>query len=528
MVKHFRFFFKFSLLGQAGDVEKQKELQLIEETRRKKCCANECLNKFPVDVIYTCRVQCSELQIRCDQHVSHLHLVMLGHMDACLRDSEQTSCAKKKNVERNRTRLCSTFHGIPVCTDAYHFIHGISRRVTRDLKLQFEEHGLEPRVHGNVDKTSLAKALPFQVRENAVKFIENYALAHALVLPGRTAGTKNPDVLLLPCGTTKAKVHELFVKACGSQRSMSYSVFCVTWNKFLPGVRIQRPRSDLCATCKQDTLGLQKLRMLDDEVRAELLNRSLRHLELVDQQRNHYRSSIATAAATMPNDINFGDAAHGSVIQHFSFDFAQQIFIPNSSQQVGPLYFLVPYKLALFGIMCEPMGKMVIYVVPEGVLVSKGSNMVVNLLHHFLEKYAGGVTQMVLNADNCVGQYKNNTVIQYLMWRVATGLSTKIELAFMVAGHTKFSPDYGFGVFKRLYRHSELNSVEEVCGMMGKSSLLVAEPVGTKQNVLIPCYDWQAKFSSVGKIAGLKKFTILHLTPSNLVYAWSESMQCHQ
>ena len=92
------------------------------------------------------------------------------------------------------------------------------------------------------------------------------------------------------------------------------------------------------------------------------------------------------------------------------------------------------------------------------------------------------------------------------MWRVATGVSTKTELAFMVAGHTKFSPDYGFGVFKRLYRHGELNSVAEVCGMMEKSNLLVAEPVGTEQNVLIPCYDWQAKFSSVGKIAGLKQF----------------------
>ena len=67
---------------------------------------------------------------------------------------------------------------------------------------------------------------------------------------------------------------------------------------------------------------------------------------------------------------------------HYSFDFAQQIFIPNSSQQVGQLYFLVPYKLALFGIFCEPLGKMVIYVIPEAVLVSKGSNIVVSLLHH--------------------------------------------------------------------------------------------------------------------------------------------------
>jgi len=136
----------FVMLGQDGDVDKERELQFIEETRKKKCCASDCLNKFPVDVIYSCREQCRELQIRCDQHVSHLHLVLLGHMDACLHDSEETSCAKKKNVERSRTRLTSTFRGVPVCTDAFHFIHGISRRVTRDLKQQFEQHGFEPRV----------------------------------------------------------------------------------------------------------------------------------------------------------------------------------------------------------------------------------------------------------------------------------------------------------------------------------------------------------------------------------------------
>ena len=33
-----------------------------------------------------------------DHHVSQLHLVVLGHVDACLHDSEQISCAKKKNV----------------------------------------------------------------------------------------------------------------------------------------------------------------------------------------------------------------------------------------------------------------------------------------------------------------------------------------------------------------------------------------------------------------------------------------------
>ena len=155
--------------------------------------------------------------------------------------------------------------------------------------------------------------------------------------------------------------------------------------------------------------------------------------------------------------------------------------------------------------MCEPLGKMVIYVIPESVLVGNGANMVVSLLHHFLAKYSSGEQRVVLNADNCVGQNKNNTVLQYLMWRVTCGLNSHIELALMLAGHTKFGPDYGFGVFKRMYRHAEVNTVKDVCGLIERSKLLLAEPVGTEEGeVLIPCFDWQTKFASAGTISGIK------------------------
>jgi len=223
----------------------------------------------------------------------HLHFVLLGHMDARLHDSGLTVRTNQKNKERNRTRLCSTFHGVSVCIEAFHFFHDISRRVTRDLKQQFELHGLEPKVHGNVFKTSMAKALPIDIRHNVVKFIENYALTHALVLPGRTPGTKNQDVLVLPCGSTKKKIYDLYVAACEGAKSMSYELFCRTWKEFLPGIYIQRPRSDLCPTCKFDTLSLLKLRGLDNEARAELLTRSMKHLDLVSEQHKHYKSCRA-------------------------------------------------------------------------------------------------------------------------------------------------------------------------------------------------------------------------------------------
>ena len=46
----------------------------------------------------------------------------------------------------------------------------------------------------------------------------------------------------------------------------------------------------------------------------------------------------------------------------------------------------------------------------------------------------------------------NRFVMQYLVWRVLTGLNTKIEMSFMVVGHTKFAPDWAsFGYKARHY-----------------------------------------------------------------------------
>jgi hypothetical protein len=43
------------------------------------------------------------------------------------------------------------------------------------------------------------------------------------------------------------------------------------------------------------------------------------------------------------------------------------------------------------------------------------------------------------HADNCTGQNKNNIMIQFFIWCVATKILDHVELKFMVKGHTKFS-----------------------------------------------------------------------------------------
>ena len=39
--------------------------------------------------------------------------------------------------------------------------------------------------------------------------------------------------------------------------------------------------------------------------------------------------------------------------KRYSFDYAQHIHIPHDPQELGPIYFLMPYKIGIFGIMCD-------------------------------------------------------------------------------------------------------------------------------------------------------------------------------
>ena len=97
---------------------------------------------------------------------------------------------------------------------------------------------------------------------------------------------------------------------------------------------------------------------------------------------------------------------------HYSFDFAQQVHYPHNPLQPGPMYFKTARKCAVFGVCCEGVPRQVNYLIDEASDVGKGANTVISLLHHFLEHHGLGEINIGLHADNCVGQNKNNAVLQ--------------------------------------------------------------------------------------------------------------------
>lgn len=260
------------------------------------------------------------------------------------------------------------------------------------------------------------------------------------------------------------------------------------------------------------------------------------HLVRVSKERSIYRhaleqakSSIATeftiagifeppmpGLSAVPNSRNFS--------AHYSFDMAQQVFYPNDPLQPGPMYFLTPRKCAIFGVCCEAIPRQINYLIDEGVDMGKGANSIVSMLHHFFAHHGLGERTVHLHADNCGGQNKNSTMVQYLLYRVMTGLHTEITLSFMIAGHTKFSPDWCFGLLKRLYRRTKIGGLSDFADVVNKSSVVnVAQLTGTEDGeVIVPTHDWQSYFSNFFlKLKGIKKLHHLrfHTDSPGIVYA---------
>ena len=176
----------------------------------------------------------------------------------------------------------------------------------------------------------------------------------------------------------------------------------------------------------------------------------------------------------------------------YSFDHAQLVHIPSNLMQPGPAYFKTARRCEILGICCEGSRVQTNYLIDEAESIGKGSNAIISYLHHYLEVHGIGEKYLQLQADNCVGQNKNNPLMQYLIWRCMTGRHSSCSIYFMIVGHTRFSPDQYFGLIKRKYRKTRVSSITQLSEVVTQSTFaginqvqLAFDPV---TNFRVPCY----------------------------------------
>ena len=119
-----------------------------------------------------------------------------------------------------------------------------------------------------------ANTISFADTQRVVEFLQTYAEANAILLPGRIPGYKRSDVQLLPSSTTKRYVWQQY---CASLQSLStthhqaaYSTFCSIWWRVVPQVIITKPMSDLCWICQQNSTAIMRAVNQPEEQKSEV------------------------------------------------------------------------------------------------------------------------------------------------------------------------------------------------------------------------------------------------------------------
>lgn len=428
------------------------------------CCEDQCNKKIPKDLAVKHRLMFVEMN-KAEQDA-----VILSHLQQCRRavcmqesydDHTQKGFVQLRPGSDTLQRIDVTymFCGLPICKAMYLFLHDVGNFRYKALCKHFDVNGISPRVHKSANKTPARdNVVPPEIIEEVVKFIKTFADNFGLPLPGRMPNFKNYDIIKLPSMETKSSIYRKYCVAISTRKNariIARTTFSTIWNKYCPYVTITKPADDLCGTCRNNQIDIKNSANLNEEEKQMKLNAAKEHLDRARIQREYY-NKWRELAARKEYDV-------------FSFDFAENLTYPFCSQQVGPSYFKTPRKCGLFGVHNEGTHYQENFLIDESDSIGKGANTVISLLRHFLESLDQKDT-LVFFADNATGQNKNNAVLQYFLWRVLTGKNRKILYNFLVSGHTKFSPDRSFGILKKKYSRSTVDTIIDLKECVKSSS----------------------------------------------------------
>ncbi|KAM9503588.1 uncharacterized protein ACWYII_000816 [Salvelinus alpinus] len=82
-------------------------------------------------------------------------------------------------------------------------------------------------------------------------------------------------------------------------------------------------------------------------------------------------------------------------------------------------------------------------------------------------------------------------------------LHHNLDLHFLITGHTKFAPDWCFGLIKQRFRETRVNTLSEIAGIVKDSTVTgvnIPQLVGLEDGtVLMKSYGWQQQLHTSGR-----------------------------
>ena len=93
-----------------------------------------------------------------------------------------------------------------------------------------------------------------------------------------------------------------------------------------------------------------------------------------------------------------------------------------------------------------------------------------------------------------------------------TGLHKEIKLSFLLVGHTKFAPDWCFGLFKQLFKKTRVGTINDIAEVAEKSAVVNhAQLIGDYDgSIHVPMYNWAEFFEGHTVQTALKGISQMH------------------
>ena len=461
--------------GGSGVVSGFTQKELLAERKKitrklsKPCgCGNDCQKKFTVSEILDAREDFRQMSWR------EQHSFIIGKLQSFIHGSSESKSARAyKSRQRQRFDYRITADR-PVCRNFFLLFYDESIDRLKRRQKYLIESGTIPPAHGNTGKKPKHACSQEDIQAVLV-FIANFAAIHGLPDPGRDlrAG-KGKVTIYLPTVMNYMSVHRIFRKSMenANGKIVEYHTFRRLWVENYEHIVFSKTKSDLCMACEEYKKQINAaVAAGTEEEKLNSLEKAKEHVYAAQKERHHYRYSMEIAKQSYVACTSINQHAATPEVMHYSWDFAQQLHYPYEDHQVSPIYFKTPRVAQLFGVCCEALPRQVNYLIDEADFPGKGADTVISILDHFFANYGLGEQHLLLTADNCVGQNKNNALLNYLLYRTIRRSHRQIDWSFMLVGHTKFSPDAYFGLLKKKYRLSKIYTFEQIVDVINSSTV---------------------------------------------------------
>ncbi|XP_027194735.2 uncharacterized protein LOC113789404 [Dermatophagoides pteronyssinus] len=497
------------------------------------CCSKQCYRKFSKSIAFKSHLDALALDKYCPDHVNHQHLLLLGAMNSLVQNNHHRKRKHKTNVDDtddissdSRTHTNFQFRGQEVCRSFFLYVFGCGNKRFKNIIKHFISNGIDSPRHESIYNNSQNKISMNRRQREALIFIQNYGQQNSLQIAGCFSSESNyKDLYLLPNNSNQSRRHiyEQYSMTCLDLKvePLSFALWQELWNLYYPNIQTFNDRCDPCFQCRQYQQRLIRTDLLESS-KLESLQKYLSHLNHIQPELNHFQSTLIKCQTVydeyirMQNDFsqNLKESFRSTLkLMHYTFGWFTTISLPFDSQNPR-IYFKNGYKVALFGIVVEPLRKFILYIVPEFICHQTDNliNISLSLLHHFFSTYRFGEHESIVHlANGQLNHLKNSSLLSYLMWRTLIGKHDKFQISSLPIGHSHCWNDLFMGVLKKKFRSCRIDSLTKLkmladrCCLSEQNNIdehhiqtyLVGNDCG---QILLDLYDWKSKLSMIQKI----------------------------